>query len=95
MQPCVYIITNHRCGTLYIGVTSNLSRRAYEHREGVIDGFSKKYGLRQLVWYEIHDTMESAIVHEKQMKDWRRTWKINLIETMNPAWLDLYDTLNR
>ena len=94
MQPCVYIVTNHRHGTLYIGVTSDIARRAHEHREGVIDGFSRKYGLKQLVWYEMHQTMEAAIVREKQMKAWQRGWKIKTIEKMNPAWHDLYETLN-
>lgn len=95
MQPCVYIVCNHHCGTLYIGVTSNLARRAYEHREGILDGFTKRYGLSRLVWYEQHETMESAIIREKQMKAWKRSWKIREIELMNPAWADLYETLNQ
>lgn len=94
MRPCVYIVTNHRHGTLYIGVTSDIARRAYEHREGVIDGFTRKYGLKQLAWYEMHQTMEAAIAREKQMKAWQRSWKIKTIEKMNPTWSDLYDTLN-
>ena len=94
MRSCVYIVTNHRFGTLYIGVTSNIARRAYEHRESAIDGFSKKHGLKRLVWYEFHDSMEAAIQREKQMKAWRRSWKIRTIEQMNPTWADLHDTLN-
>ena len=93
MQPVVYIITNHRHGTLYIGVTSNLARRMFEHREGVVEGFSKRYGLNMLIWYEVHDTMEAAIVREKQIKKWKRGWKIELIEKLNPVWADLYGDL--
>lgn len=95
MQPCVYIVCNHRHGTLYIGVTSNLARRAYEHREGLLDGFTKRYGLNRLVWYQQHETMEAAIMREKQMKAWKRAWKIREIEQMNPAWDDLYEALNQ
>ena len=95
MQPCVYIMSNHRHGTLYIGVTSNLVRRAYEHRNGLLDGFTKRYGLTMLVWHEHHDRMDAAITREKQMKAWKRAWKIRQIEEMNPAWTDLYETLNR
>jgi len=80
-------------GTLYIGVTSNLAKRVWEHRNHVVEGFTKKYGVTMLVWYELHDTMESAIGHEKAMKSWQRAWKIRLIEKGNPQWLDLYDTL--
>ena len=94
MQPCVYIMTNHRYGTLYIGVTSSLARRAWEHREELVEGFTKRYGLKQLVWYELHEVMEGAIVREKQLKAWQRSWKIKLIERMNPTWQDLYRTLN-
>ncbi len=93
MQPVVYIITNHRHGTLYTGVTSNLARRMFEHREGLIDGFSKKYALKSLVWYETQETMVAAITREKQIKAWKRGWKIELIEKMNPRWLDLYEDL--
>ncbi len=95
MQPCVYIVCNHRHGTLYIGVTSNLARRTYEHREGLLDGFTKRYGLNRLAWYEQHEKMEAAIMREKQMKAWKREWKIREIEQMNPAWDDLYETLNQ
>ena len=93
MQPIVYIITNHRHGTLYTGVTSNLAKRMYEHREGLLDGFSKQYGLKMLIWYEGHDLMLSAIAREKQIKAWKRSWKIELIEQMNPTWDDLYEHL--
>ena len=93
MQPVVYIITNHRHGTLYTGVTSNLARRMYEHRKGLIEGFSKRYDLKTLIWYEVHDTMAAAITREKQIKAWKRGWKIELIEKMNPMWLDLHDDL--
>jgi putative endonuclease len=94
-QPCVYIITNHRYGTLYIGVTSDLSHRMWQHRAGEFEGLSKRYGLKALVWYEMHDEMATAIVREKQLKKWNRGWKIELIEKMNPLWHDLYESLNR
>lgn len=77
-------------GTLYIGVTSDLPRRVYEHKEGVIERFTKRYGIKNLVWYEPHDTAESAITKEKQMKGWKREWKINRIKDSNPEWKDLY-----
>jgi putative endonuclease len=80
-------------GTLYIGVTSNLIQRTAQHREKVIDGFTKKYGLDRLVWYEMHDNAESAIVREKQLKKWNRLWKIQLIERTNPEWCDLYSEI--
>ncbi len=93
MQPVVYIITNHRHGTLYTGVSSNLAKRMYEHREGLQKGFSKRYGLKMLVWHELHSTMLLAITREKQIKAWRRDWKIDEIEKMNPAWRDMYEDL--
>jgi putative endonuclease len=92
-QPCVYMITNRRNGTIYTGVTSNMPRRAYEHREGLIPGFSTKYGCKLLVWYEVHDNMPAAIEREKQIKGGNRAKKIALIEAFNPEWKDLYDTL--
>jgi len=92
-QPAVYIVANKRNGTLYVGVTSNLPRRAYEHREGLASGFSKKYGCKILVWYEAHDDMISAISREKQIKAGSRAKKLALIESLNPEWRDLYDTL--
>ena len=92
-QPCVYIVANKRHGTLYVGVTSNLPRRAYEHREGLVTGFTAKYGCKILVWYELHATMVDAITREKQIKGGSRAKKIALIETLNPEGKDLYDLL--
>jgi putative endonuclease len=92
----VYIITDKPFGTLYVGVTSHLARRIYEHREGLYVGFSKKYRLKHLVYYEIYDTMLAAIQREKQIKKWKREWKIhNLIHVQNLEWCDLYDRLNQ
>ncbi|HMS30960.1 MAG TPA: GIY-YIG nuclease family protein [Candidatus Saccharibacteria bacterium] len=87
----VYILANDRNGTIYIGVTSHLVRRITEHKQKVVEGFTKKYGVSKLVWYEIHDTIESAIEREKQMKKWKRLWKLREIEEMNPEWRDLSD----
>jgi putative endonuclease len=92
-QPCVYIMANRRNGTLYIGVTSDVPKRAYEHREGLAPGFTRQYGCKMLVWYELHETMISAIEREKQLKAGSRKKKLELIEGMNPEWTDLYDTL--
>ena len=92
-QPCVYIVANKRDGTLYTGVTSNLPRRAYDHREGLVKGFTAKYGCKMLVWYEAHATMIDAITREKQIKAGSRVKKLALIEALNPDWKDLYDTL--
>ncbi|MGB5109473.1 MAG: GIY-YIG nuclease family protein [Formosimonas sp.] len=89
-QPAVYIMCNAPRGTLYIGVTSDLVQRAYQHRESLVDGFTKKYGLKVLVWYELHDTMVGAIAREKSMNKWRRNWKIELIEKENSDWRDLW-----
>jgi putative endonuclease len=89
----VYIITNKRNGTLYTGVTSDLKKRVWEHKEGVIDGFSKKYGLKSLVWFEVHDDIEEAIRREKQIKKWERKWKLRMIEEKNSGWRDLYEGL--
>ena len=89
----VYILTNRPNGTLYVGVTSNLARRVWEHREGVADGFTKKYGLKRLVWAERHDDVRAAIQREHNLKHWPRAWKIQLIVAGNPAWTDLYDRL--
>ncbi|MBX9726027.1 MAG: GIY-YIG nuclease family protein [Rickettsiales bacterium] len=90
----VYIITNKPRGTLYIGVTSNLPRRMFEHREGVVKGFSKRYGLKMLVYWQAFDRIEQAIQQEKNMKRWSREWKINAILALNPDWNDLYHELN-
>ena len=92
-QPCVYIMANRRRGTLYTGVTSNLPRRAFEHREGIIKGFTAKYGCKILVWYEVQETMLAAITREKQIKGGSREKKLALIEALNPEWRDLYDSL--
>ena len=92
-QPCVYIVASGRNGTLYVGVTGNLPRRAFEHREALLPGFSKKYGCKVLVWYELHETMIGAITREKQIKAGSRAKKLALIEALNPEWEDLYGTL--
>ena len=89
-QPAVYILSNTRNGTLYTGVTSNLIKRVWEHRNNLVDGFSKKHSTHMLVYYETHDDMISAITREKQIKAWKRQWKIRLIEESNPYWRDLY-----
>jgi len=89
-RPCVYLLASKRHGTLYVGVTSNLVQRAWQHKEGVVEGFTSKYGVKTLVWYELHPTMESAITREKQIKAGNRNKKIQLIEAMNPDWRDLY-----
>jgi len=88
-QPAVYILTSKRNGTLYIGVTSNLQKRAWEHKKDLVEGFTKRYGVHRLVYYELHDDMTSAIQREKQMKKWNRAWKLELIEKQNPNWQDL------
>jgi putative endonuclease len=90
----VYIMTNRPNGTLYVGVTSNLARRIWEHREGVADGITRRYGLKRLVWAERHDTIETAIQREKTIKHWPRAWKVRLILEANPLWEDLYDRLS-
>jgi putative endonuclease len=89
----VYILASEPYGTLYIGVTSHLVKRIWEHREGVVEGFSKQYGVKQLVWYEVHSEIVHAITREKQIKKWNRNWKVNLIQEMNPDWRDLYDEI--
>ncbi|WP_066795604.1 GIY-YIG nuclease family protein [Sphingomonas soli] len=91
--PAVYIMASGRNGTLYTGVTSDLLGRAHQHREGMIDGFSKRYGCKLLVWYEVHEVVESAIVREKRIKEWKRAWKLDLIERENPRWRDLAEDL--
>ena len=88
-QPAVYIMASGRNGTLYIGVTSDLMARIVQHRDGMFDGFSKRYGVNRLVWFAMADTMDAAITREKQLKVWKRSWKIALIETDNPTWRDL------
>jgi putative endonuclease len=90
-NPAVYILCSKRNGTLYIGVTSNLCNRIAEHKHGMIAGFTSKYGVKTLVWFQYFDSMEEAIKREKQMKEWQRTWKIELIEKSNPDWHDLFE----
>ncbi|WP_341914340.1 GIY-YIG nuclease family protein [Ferrovibrio terrae] len=90
----VYIMSNKPNGTLYIGVTSDIARRAWEHRESVVDGFTKRYGLKHLVYIEAHESIEAAIRREKTMKLWPRQWKLRTISAANPDWRDLFDTLN-
>jgi putative endonuclease len=92
-QGFVYIMTNRPNGTLYLGVTNDIARRAYEHREGLVAGFTKRYGLKRLVWYEVHESIVVAIQREKTMKHWPRRWKVRLILALNPKWDDLYETL--
>jgi putative endonuclease len=92
-QPCVYLLASRRNGTLYVGVTSDIIKRIWEHKNDAVEGFTKRYGVHILVWYEMHQTMESAITREKQIKDWKRQWKLELIEKENPQWTDLYDGL--
>ena len=91
MHPAIYMMASQRNGTIYVGVTSNLPRRAWEHREGIGDGFTKRYGCKLLVWYDAAETMEAAILREKQIKAGSRAKKIALIEAMNPGWHDLYE----
>ncbi len=92
-HPVVYILASQRNGTLYTGVTSNLIARAWQHRNHQITGFTDRYKVERLVWYELHATMDSAILREKRIKKWRRAWKVELIEMMNPYWNDLWNSL--
>jgi putative endonuclease len=89
-QPCVYILTNQARGTLYIGVTSNLIQRVWQHKQDLVEGFTKQHQLHHLAYYEIHEDMLTAITREKQLKKWNRAWKIELIEATNSDWQDLY-----
>jgi putative endonuclease len=91
--PCVYILSSGKNGTLYIGVTSDLAKRVWQHKNQVIPGFTQRYHVHDLVWYEPHVTMESAIRREKALKDWNRSWKKRLISKTNPGWRDLYQDL--
>jgi putative endonuclease len=86
----VYMLASRRYGTIYIGVTSDLVKRIWQHREGLIDGFTRQYGVKLLVWYEIHAEMLEAITREKQIKEWKRDWKLRLVHELNPGWRDLY-----
>ncbi len=92
-QPAVYIMTNSERGTRYVGVTGWLKHRVYEHREGLLPGFTGKYGLERLVWFEEHENFPAAIAREKQLKKWNRLWKLELIEKTNPTWRDLWSDL--
>ena len=87
--PCIYIMASKQLGTLYVGVTSNLIGRMMQHRDGTFEGFTKRYGIKRFVWYDVADTMEAAIAREKTIKKWPRDWKCNLIERQNPEWNDL------
>ncbi len=89
----VYILASKRNGTLYVGVTGDLIKRVYEHREGLVPGFTKTHGVHRLVYFERHDDIKAAIIREKQIKKWRRAWKLEMIESDNPDWEDLYPTL--
>jgi putative endonuclease len=92
-QPAVYILASKRNGTLYIGVTSDLVKRIWEHKNNMVEGFTKRYSVHQLVWYEVHESMESAIEREKRLKGWKRKWKLELIESTNTNWQDLFNTI--
>ena len=94
-QYYVYILASQRNGTLYVGVTNNLVRRIWEHKNNLVDGFTKKYEVHQLVWYEATNTSLTAITREKQLKKWNRAWKVRLIEEKNPEWKDLYDEITQ
>ena len=89
-QPVVYILATGKRGTLYIGVTSNLIARTWQHREHVVEGFTKRYDVTNLVWYELHCTMDTAILREKQLKKWNSEWKLRLVQESNPEWRDLW-----
>ncbi len=92
-RPCVYILASKRNGTLYVGATSNLVQRVWQHKHDLVEGFTQRYGVHTLVWYESHATMESAIAREKRIKEWKRPWKVRLIEQGNLAWRDLYEDI--
>ncbi|PIP72638.1 MAG: endonuclease [Nitrospinae bacterium CG22_combo_CG10-13_8_21_14_all_47_10] len=92
-QPCVYILASKRNGTLYTGVSSDLIKRVWEHKNNLVRGFSQKYGVHQLVYFEQYEDMSSAITRERQIKKWNRAWKLRLIEEQNPEWKDLYESL--
>jgi len=92
-QPAVYILASNQNGTLYIGVTSDLAKRAWEHKNDLVEGFTEKYGVHRLVHYEMYADMLSAITREKQLKKWNRAWKLELIEEKNPGWNDLWDEI--
>ena len=89
----MYLLASKRNGTLYVGITSDLVKRIWEHKNGVVEGFTKRYGTHKLVWYELHETLHGAIAREKAIKEWQRKWKLQLIEKTNPQWRDLYPDL--
>jgi putative endonuclease len=91
----VYLLASRRNGTLYCGVTSDLIKRVWEHKEGVVQGFTERYGVKTLVWFETHENVIEAIAREKQIKEWKRAWKLEMIEKANPTWRDLYEELLR
>ena len=91
--PCVYIMASQRNGTLYIGMTSNLVRRVWEHKNDFVDGFSNRYSIHLLVWYEVHESIYTAACREKAIKKWNRQWKLELIEQFNPGWHDMYELI--
>ncbi|MBI5129583.1 MAG: GIY-YIG nuclease family protein [Rhodopseudomonas palustris] len=95
MAYYVYLLANRKHGPLYVGVTNDLVRRVYEHRSKAVPGFTSRYNITRLVWFEVHDDPISAITREKEIKKWRRDWKIALIERDNPGWDDLYETIVR
>ena len=92
-HPCVYMLASKERGTLYVGVTSDLTKRIWEHKQDLVEGFTKRYRVHVLVWFEQHETMLSAISREKALKEWKRSWKLALIEECNPNWQDLYASL--
>ena len=92
-QPCVYLLASKRNGTLYVGVTSNLVQRVWQHKNDLAEGFTRRYRIHMLVWYEQCESMQAAIVREKAIKEWKRVWKIRLIEMTNPQWRDLYEDI--
>jgi putative endonuclease len=94
-QYYVYIMASAPYGTLYVGITNDLVRRAWEHRNDLVDGFTRSYGVHRLVWYEVHGAPYEAITREKQIKKWNRDWKVNLIQQRNPDWQDLFDAIAR
>ena len=92
-QPCVYMLASRRNGSLYVGVTSDLIKRVWEHKNDFVEGFTQRYGVHTLVWYEPHESMTAAIQREKAIKEWQRKWKLELIESGSPTWRDLYEGL--
>jgi putative endonuclease len=92
-QPSVYLLASERNGTLYLGVTSDLVKRIWQHRTGAVEGFSRRYGVHLLVWYEMHASMQAAIARERAIKRWNRSWKVELVEQTNPQWRDLYEDI--